>query len=135
LTPQAPPPQLHSSNPFGHRSEHELPSVFTVQLPGWTVLAELLHAPAEHENVVCVQLWVPDSAHVAGWSETQLQLVTVVVAQVVPLGSTHDLVVLLGVGVQVWLLHTKSVFVHGSVPVHELSGAPPHLVSSHVVVD
>jgi hypothetical protein len=39
------------------------------------------------------------------------------------------------VGAQVWLLHTKSVFTHGSVPTHELFGAPPHLLSSHVVVD
>lgn len=114
---------------------HELPSVFTVQLPGWTVLPVPLHVPAEHENVVCVQLWVPDSEHVAGWSAMQLQLVVVVVAHVVPLGSVHDLLVLLVCGEQVWLLHLKSVWTHGSVPVHELAGAPPHRVSSHVVVD
>jgi hypothetical protein len=134
-TPHAPLPQLQSLNPFGHVIVHGSPLVFTVQLPGWTVLEEPPHPPAEHENVVCVQLWVPASEHVAGWSWMHVQLVTVVAAHVVPLGSTHDLLVLLVVGAQVWLLHTKSVFTHGSVPTHELFGAPPHLESSHAVVD
>lgn len=134
-TPHTPLPQLHSFIPFGHEIVQKSPSVFTVQLAGWTVLDEPPHAPPEHENVVCVQLWVPDSEHVAGWSWMHVQPVTVVAAHMVPLGSTHDLLVLLVVGAQVWLLHTRSVFVHGSVPAHELFGAPPHLVSSHVVVD
>lgn len=134
-TLHTPLPQLHSLLPFMHGVEHESPSVSTVQVSGWTVVAEPVHVPAEHENVVCVQRSVPAFEHVAGWSGTHVQLVTVVVAHVVPLGSVHDLVVLLVVGEQVWLLHTKSVFVHGSVPAHELFGALPHLVSSHVVVD
>jgi hypothetical protein len=134
-TLHTPPPQLHSRVPFGHVVVHELPSVSTVQVSGWTVLVAPPHEPDEHENVVCVQLSVPALAHVAGWSWMHLQSVTVVVAHVVPLGSTHDLEVLLVLGEQVWLLHTKSVLMHGSVPVHELLGALPHLVSSHAVVD
>lgn len=131
----APLPQVHSLTPVEHGTVHTLPSVFTVQLPDWTVPDEPLHAPAEHENVVCMQFWVPALEHVPGWFWAHVQPVIVVAAHMVPLGSTHDLLVLLMVGAQVWLLHTRSVFVHGSVPAHELFGAPPHMVSSHVVVD